>query len=162
MYTRQLRPEYTDFPNSNLSSAQTHTQKACATTDVSANNDDRALLTKQIPVQAHSRKYTSRRTRNKHTISNIVQPKPNIPRIEVHSIMHSPKSPTAASDPKTTAFEHSTSQKQKRESRVHLKGLANCIRSQNDHKPATARHFTSATSSTDYTEGRKARLIYGH
>ena len=85
-----------------------------------------------------------------HThIRNIVQPKPNVPRSKVSSIMHSPKSPTTTSDPKITAFDQHTSQTHKKD-RVVLKGLDR--RASHDEKPTHARHFTSAVSSSDYTE----------
>lgn len=84
-----------------------------------------------------------------HThIRNIVQPKPNVPRSKVSSIMHSPKSPTTTSDPKITAFDQHTSQTHKKD-RVVLKGLDR--RASHHKKPTHARHFTSAVSSPDYT-----------
>jgi hypothetical protein len=75
--------------------------------------------------------------------------------------MHSPKSPTAASDPKTTALEHTTKQIQKREKSCPFKRTRKLGGTKMHHQQQRDTSHLQL-SATDYTEGRKTRLIYGH
>jgi hypothetical protein len=88
----------------------------------------------------------------------IVQPKPTIPRIE-HSSSKTPqltnRSPTGHTGSLHNQQRHAFRAKREYSS-VHFKGLTGRL----ERPPA--RHFTSGISSTDYTEGRKPRLMYGH
>ena len=115
----------------------------------------------RLPVQPHNHQYTSRRKQSPHPISNIVEPKPNIPRIELSSFtMFSPKSPTTASDPKITALEHTTLHRNKRKIVSLSKDSQQVILKQKMQTSETL-HICSSPL-PDYTEKRKARLMYGH